>query len=65
MIKHRLLELGLYIVGLDVIDEKLTEINITSPTCLEEIARLDGSKPAEQIIIWSENYHFTDQETYK
>lgn len=54
-LKPRLLELGLYIVGLDIIGEKLTEINITSPTCLEEIAQLDGSQPAAQIINWSES----------
>ncbi|ANF17246.1 glutathione synthetase [Buchnera aphidicola (Schlechtendalia chinensis)] len=28
---------GLYFVGLDVIGNKLTEINITSPTCINEI----------------------------
>jgi glutathione synthase len=28
---------GLYFVGLDVIGDKLTEINVTSPTCIREI----------------------------
>ncbi|XBC42051.1 MAG: glutathione synthase [Buchnera aphidicola (Kaburagia rhusicola rhusicola)] len=28
---------GLYFVGIDVIGNKLTEINITSPTCIQEI----------------------------
>ncbi|WP_394229938.1 glutathione synthase [Shewanella colwelliana] len=28
---------GLIFVGLDVIDDKLTEINVTSPTCIKEI----------------------------
>jgi glutathione synthase len=55
-VKPRLLELGLYIVGLDIIGEKLTEINITSPTCLEEIAQLDGTDPAGMFIEWSETY---------
>lgn len=55
LLRPRLLELGLYVVGLDVIGEKLTEINITSPTCLEEIAQLDESDPASQIIDWSKN----------
>lgn len=32
-----LLEKGLYFVGLDVIGEYLTEINVTSPTCAREI----------------------------
>lgn len=53
-LKPRLLELGLHIVGLDIIGGKLTEINITSPTCLEEIAQLDGSDPAGKIIDWSQ-----------
>ena len=30
-------ERGLYFVGLDVIGDFLTEINVTSPTCLREI----------------------------
>lgn len=49
----RLLELGLSIVGIDVIGNKLTEINITSPTCLEEIAELDSINPAKEIAEWS------------
>ncbi|MDA1381470.1 hypothetical protein PCI56_21375 [Plesiomonas shigelloides subsp. oncorhynchi] len=28
---------GLIFVGLDVIGDKLTEINVTSPTCIREI----------------------------
>lgn len=30
---------GLWFVGLDVIGDKVTEINVTSPTCLQEIER--------------------------
>jgi glutathione synthase len=30
---------GLVFVGLDVIGEKLTEINVTSPTCVQELER--------------------------
>ncbi len=33
---------GLLFVGIDVIGDKLTEINITSPTGIQEINRLDG-----------------------
>jgi glutathione synthase len=51
-LKPRLLELGLIVVGLDVIGDKVTEINITSPTCLEEIAVFNSSNPAKQIIEW-------------
>lgn len=33
---------GLYFVGIDVIGDYLTEINVTSPTCLKEIAAETG-----------------------
>lgn len=33
---------GLIFVGIDVIGDWLTEINVTSPTCLQEIAHFDG-----------------------
>lgn len=56
IIKPRLLELGMHIVGIDTIGDKLTEINITSPTCLEEISQLDHSDPAQKIIKWSEKF---------
>lgn len=36
-----LLELGLHFVGLDIIDGKVTEVNVTSPTGLQEIDHLD------------------------
>jgi glutathione synthase len=38
----RLKEMGLLFVGLDVIGEHLTEINVTSPTCAREISRDSG-----------------------
>ena len=31
---------GLYLLGLDFIGEHLTEINITSPTCIRELDRI-------------------------
>ncbi len=34
---------GLYFVGLDVIGGLLTEVNVTSPTGVQEIDRLEGS----------------------
>ncbi|MFA6301711.1 MAG: glutathione synthase [Legionella sp.] len=37
-----LLAKGLYFVGLDVIGDYLTEINVTSPTCLREICNETG-----------------------
>jgi glutathione synthase len=37
---------GLFLVGLDVIGEHLTEINVTSPTCMVEIAAQTDCDPA-------------------
>jgi glutathione synthase len=41
---------GLYFVGLDVIGSCLTEINVTSPTCVREISRDSGIDIASQLI---------------
>ena len=46
----KLREMGLLFVGLDVIGEHLTEINVTSPTCAREIARDSGIDVAGQAI---------------
>jgi glutathione synthase len=43
-------EQGLLIVGLDVIGEKLTEFNVTSPTCMVEIFEQTGFDVAEMTI---------------
>ena len=40
----------LYFVGIDLIDGYLTEINITSPTGIQEINRLNKSKIEKDII---------------
>ena len=40
---------GLIFVGIDVIGDYLTEINVTSPTGIQEIARFDGVNLAEAI----------------
>lgn len=42
-------ENGLIFVGIDVIGDYLTEINVTSPTGLQEIARFDGVNLAATI----------------
>ena len=55
-LKKRLLQLKAYIVGLDIIGEKLTEINLTSPTGLQEIAQFSAINPAEKVIQWAENF---------
>ncbi|MBI3452794.1 MAG: glutathione synthase [Rhodospirillales bacterium] len=44
-----LAERGLIFAGIDVIGDYLTEINVTSPTGIQEIDRFDGVKIAAQI----------------
>ena len=41
---------GLFFVGIDVIGGKLTEINVTSPTGMQEIDRRDGVCLETQVI---------------
>ena len=43
-------ERGLLFVGLDIIGDYLTEINVTSPTCMREIDRAKDTQIAEQLI---------------
>jgi glutathione synthase len=45
---------GLVFVGLDVIGERLTEVNVTSPTGIQQLARFSGSRPDEKLIEWIE-----------
>lgn len=45
---------GLIFVGLDVIGGYLTEINVTSPTGIREIDRLNNVRLGEQVIQWIE-----------
>ena len=42
-------ERGLLFVGIDVIDDHLTEINVTSPTGIRAIANLGGPDVAAKI----------------
>jgi glutathione synthase len=45
-----LLRRGLLFVGLDVIGDYLTEINVTSPTCAREIFQATGVNAAD--LFW-------------
>ena len=54
-LKPFLKELGLYFVGIDIIGEHLTEVNVTSPTCLQEINTLENIHLEDQIITFAEN----------
>ena len=51
-----LLQKGLYFVGLDVIGGKVTEINVTSPTCVREIDDQCGTHIAEDFIAFIESH---------
>lgn len=46
---------GLWFVGLDVIGGHLTEVNVTSPTGIQEMSRLDGIDGAGEVIAWIES----------
>jgi glutathione synthase len=41
---------GLFLVGLDVIGDSLTEVNVTSPTCFREIAEQAGFDVAAMFV---------------
>ncbi len=50
-----LLQKGLWFVGLDVIGDKITEINVTSPTCIREIDEQCGTSIAVDFIDFIES----------
>jgi glutathione synthase len=50
MLRPRLRTDGLVFVGLDVIGDFLTEVNVTSPTGVQEIDRLDQTNLSDQVI---------------
>lgn len=45
-----LLKHGIHFAGLDFIDQKLTEINITCPTGIVQISEIEGRKLSEEIV---------------
>lgn len=49
-IKAFLKKHGLYFVGIDIIGNKLTEINVTSPTCLQEMNQLYHVQLEDRVI---------------
>ncbi len=61
-IKSKIREKGLFFTGIDVIDGYLTEINVTSPTCIREIDSLNKVNISH--IYWEEalklRYHRAD-----
>jgi glutathione synthase len=48
---------GLMFVGIDVIGGYLTEVNVTSPTGIREIDRLDDTSIGEQVMHWLAKTH--------
>jgi glutathione synthase len=50
----KLIEHGLYFVGLDLIGEKLIEVNVTSPTGIQELSRFAGRPVEQDVIRWVE-----------
>lgn len=49
-----LMEKGLWFVGLDVIGGYITEINVTSPTCVREIDQQCGTHIADDFMVFLE-----------
>jgi glutathione synthase len=45
---------GLVFVGLDVIGGKLTEVNVTSPTGIQQLSEHEGRDIADDVIAWVE-----------
>lgn len=50
ILKPHLQKLGLYFVGIDILGDYLIEVNVTSPTCLQEMNRLYNVKLEEKVI---------------
>lgn len=54
MLKPELQKLGLYFVGIDVIGNYLIEVNVTSPTGLQEMNRLYNASLQDKVISFVE-----------
>jgi glutathione synthase len=55
VLRPRLEHDGLYFVGLDIIGDFVTEVNVTSPTGVQEIDRLDGVNLEAKVIDFVES----------
>ena len=49
-IKPKLIKTGILVAGIDILGSFLTEINITSPTCLRELYDQQGINLAKDLI---------------
>ncbi len=54
--RDRLKQDGLIFVGLDVIGGKLTEVNVTSPTGIQQMSRLSGTNCEAPVLDWLERH---------
>lgn len=54
-VKEKLVDDRLYLVGLDVVGGYLTEVNTTSPTCVQEINYFNDTKLEEKIVDFAES----------
>lgn len=54
-VKPELKKAGLYFVGIDILGKYLIEINVTSPTCLQEINHFSGQQLEARVIEFVEN----------
>ncbi len=50
VLKPELQKLGLYFVGIDIIGDYLIEVNVTSPTCLQEMNKLYNLTLEDKVI---------------
>lgn len=53
-LKPHLKELDIFFAGIDVIGDRLIEVNVTSPTCLREMQQYYSENLAEKIIMAAE-----------
>ncbi|VAX37329.1 Glutathione synthetase [hydrothermal vent metagenome] len=54
VLKPHLQKLGLYFVGIDVMGDYLIEVNVTSPTCLQEMNTLYNKQLEDEVIKFME-----------
>jgi glutathione synthase len=50
VLRPHLQKLGLHFVGIDILGDYLIEVNVTSPTCLQEMNRLYNVRLEEKVI---------------
>jgi len=53
-VRDTLVREGLIFVGLDVIGGRLTEVNVTSPTGIQQMSRLTDTVVEARVVDWIE-----------